>query len=225
MHCVCKLLFLAINIVVITSVRGQEDESPDYSTIFQQFLLQKIREGESWEDLENDSQYLTRARQEVLDVDDDPDYVEIIEDDLPTSSPASDDNEDVTETILNSASYRLVATANSQVSASIQLQQKDNSNLLTLVCDIAANTDSELFKNDACVPEVYLVADQTNCNNLPQVNTFFYQTINTFLRTTLGVFCQEVGVGAWSRVSKSRGGCHLVRAAGQMSCHAAKERL
>ena len=164
----CEILFvLVINIAVITCQEEEEDQSPDYSTIFQQFLLQKIREGESWEDFDKDS-HLTRARQDILDVGNETD-VQIIEDDINDFDVVDDDEAESVpeEVILNTETYRL---SSSELTARIDLQETNDSRLLNLVCDVTSVSE-DLLLNDACVPEVYLVADQNNCNNLPQVNT------------------------------------------------------
>ena len=67
-HSACKIFFaFAIYHVAICLSEEDDESSPDYSTIFQQFLLQKIKEGEPWSNLDYESQFPNRARQEKFD--------------------------------------------------------------------------------------------------------------------------------------------------------------
>ena len=160
-HRVGQIFLLIGTTGLVASGSGQEldqDDSPDYSTIFQQFLLQKIKEGDVWSNADYDnSEFPLRARQEDLE------KATQIDEDL-----EDEDDDNVTETVINEAPYQMTSE-NGEISANIRLQQVFGSDLLTLLCRVTADDDSDLFSDKNCLPEVYLVAGQSDCENLPQV--------------------------------------------------------
>jgi len=159
-HRVGQIFLLIGTTGLVASGSGQEldqDDSPDYSTIFQQFLLQKIKEGDVWSNADYDnSEFPLRARQEDLE------KATQIDEDL-----EDEDDDNVTETVINEAPYQMTSE-NGEISANIRLQQVFGSDLLTLLCRVTADDDSDLFSDKNCLPEVYLVAGQSDCENLPQ---------------------------------------------------------
>ena len=173
----CKIIALIafINICLVAKCSGQTDdtESPDYSAIFQQFLLQKIRDGEAWSNYDYEAQFPQRARQE--DIDEDTSSVNAIIDEYDEiSSEESDEGEAVEEAerILNTAPYQMTSVDGGP-SVDINLLQMSGSDLLTLEARVTSSSEEEegsLFRDDECVPEIYLVSGHTECRNLPQVN-------------------------------------------------------
>ena len=141
------------------------DQSPDYSTIFQQFLLQKIREGEAWSSFDYEEAELPdRARNDV-------------EEDVAASTQISGDEEVTTEpaaeeetVVVNTAPYQLTsAGGGAQLSGSVRLLQVAGSPSLVLAASLAAAA-TDLFRDQSCVPGLYLVRDQRDCAQLPQVH-------------------------------------------------------
>jgi len=139
------------------------DQSPDYSTIFQQFLLQKIREGEAWSSFDYEEAELPdRARNDV-------------EEDVAASTQISGDEEVTTEpaaeeeaVVVNTAPYQLTsAGGGAQLSGSVRLLQVAGSPSLVLAASLAAAA-TDLFRDQSCVPGLYLVRDQRDCAQLPQ---------------------------------------------------------
>jgi len=174
----CKIFALIafINISLVTKCSGQTDtdtESPDYSAIFQQFLLQKIRDGEAWSNYDYESQFPQRARQEEIEEEDSSSVNTIIDESDEISSEESDEDaeEEDAETILNKAPYQMTSVDGGP-SVEINLLQMSGSDLLTLEARVTSSSSSEeegsLFRDDECVPEIYLVSGHTECRNLPE---------------------------------------------------------
>ena len=165
-----SLLFSAVCCVCLARLGGgqqleAEDQSPDYSTIFQQFLLQKIREGEAWSSFDYEEAELPdRARNDV-------------EEDVAASTQISGDEEVTTEpaaeeetVVVNTAPYQLTsAGGGEQLSGSVRLLQVAGSPSLVMAASLAAATTTDLFRDQSCVPGLYLVRDQRDCAQLPQV--------------------------------------------------------
>ena len=171
----CKIIALIafVNICLVAKCCGQTDdtESPDYSAIFQQFLLQKIRDGEAWSSYDYEAQFPQRARQE--DINEGSGGVNAIIDEYDEiSSEESDEQEAVeeeVERVLNTAPYRMTSVGGGP-SADIRLQQMSGTELLTLEARVTSSEEGNLFRDDQCVPEIYLVSGHTECRNLPEVN-------------------------------------------------------
>merc|ERR1711971_1161266 len=167
----CKIFALIafINISLVTKCSGQTDtdtESPDYSAIFQQFLLQKIRDGEAWSNYDYESQFPQRARQEEIEEEDSSSVNMIIDE------SDEDAEEEDAETILNKAPYQMTSVDGGP-SVDINLLQMSGSDLLTLEARVTSSSSEEeeqgsLFRDDECVPEIYLVSGHTECRNLPE---------------------------------------------------------
>merc|ERR1712106_280661 len=68
-------------------------------------------------------------------------------------------------TILNSAPYTMESIDGS-TSVNIILQQLSSSDLLNMVCDVSSE-NSDMFSEDNCVPQLYLVSGVSSCNSLP----------------------------------------------------------
>ena len=176
----CKIIALIafVNICLVAKCCGQTDdtESPDYSAIFQQFLLQKIRDGEAWSNYDYEAQFPQRARQEDADTEDSTIVNAIINEYDEISSEESDEEEveeaEEVERILNTAPYQMTSV-NGGPSVDIRLQQMSGSDLLTLEASVTSSEEGSLFRDDddECVPEIYLVSGHTECRNLPEVNT------------------------------------------------------
>ena len=170
----CKIIALIafVNICLVTKCCGQADdaESPDYSAIFQQFLLQKIRDGEAWSNYDYEAQFPQRARQE--DIDEGSGSVnKIIDEYDEISSEESDEQEAVeeeVERVLNTAPYQMTRVGGGP-SVDIRLQQMSGTELLTLEASVTSSEEGSLFRDDECVPEIYLVSGHTECRNLPEV--------------------------------------------------------
>ena len=170
----CKIIALIafINICLVAKCCGQTDdtESPDYSAIFQQFLLQKIRDGEAWSNYDYEAQFPQKARQE--DIDEGSGGVNAIIDEYDEiSSEESDEQEAVeeeAERVLNTAPYRMTSVGGGP-SVDIRLQQMSGTELLTLEASVTSSEEGSLFSDDECVPEIYLVSGHTECRNLPEV--------------------------------------------------------
>jgi len=70
-------------------------------------------------------------------------------------------------TVLNAAPF-LMSSLVAELSADIVLQEVTGSDLLTMVCRVSLNAESEMFSDPTCLPQIYLVAGQTDCNSLTQ---------------------------------------------------------
>ena len=171
----CKIIALIafINICLVAKCCGQTDdtESPDYSAIFQQFLLQKIRDGEAWSNYDYEAQFPQKARQE--DIDEGSGGVNAIIDEYDEISSEESDEQEVVEEeaerVLNTAPYRMTSVGGGP-SVDIRLKQMSGTELLTLEASVTSSEEGSLFRDDQCVPEIYLVSGHTECRNLPEVN-------------------------------------------------------
>ena len=236
--------------VILTSVTNcQEDgldySEQDYSTKLQQFLLQKIKEAETWtgeEEFENLSEG-KRGRQDLTDdddEDDDDELPEIIDEDITDNEDSNeeeieeaeeeDEGEDEGEdgegeeevvvveetsevTVLNTAPF-LMSSLVSDLNADIVLQEVIGSDRLRMICKISG--ESEIFSNPTCLPQIYLVAGQTDCNSLTQVTTLIPQS-SANGESLSGVLSQAACQRSRARGGKNNRGCDLVRVAGEMS--------
>ena len=165
------LLLSAVCCVCLARLGGgqqleAEDQSPDYSTIFQQFLLQKIREGEAWSSFDYEEAELPdRARNDVEE--DVAASTQISGDEEVTTEPAAEEEETV---VVNTAPYQLTsAGGGEQLSGSVRLLQVAGSPSLVMAASLAAAATTDLFRDQSCVPGLYLVRDQRDCAQLPQV--------------------------------------------------------
>ena len=172
----CKIFALIafVNISLVAKCCGQTDdtESPDYSAIFQQFLLQKIRDGEAWSNYDYEAQFPQKARQEDLEEDSSTVKAIIDEYDEISSEDSDETVEAEVERVLNTAPYQMTSVDGGP-SVDIRLQQMSGSDLLTFEASVTSSEEVEagsLFKDDECVPEVYLVSGHTECRNLPGVS-------------------------------------------------------
>ena len=181
----CKiLLFIAICLAAACCGQLTEDaESPDYSAIFQQFLLQKIRDGEAWSSYDYEAQFPQRGRQEDIN-EDSNNITAIIDeyDEISSEDSDEEEQEEEAERVINTAPYQMTSVSGG-LSADINLQQMSGSDLLTLEARITISEAEErgesLFSNKECVPEVYLVSGHSDCRNLPEVKTEFEEECST----------------------------------------------
>ena len=70
--------------------------------------------------------------------------------------------------VLNTAPF-LMSSLVSELSADIVLQEVTGSDRLRMICKVSLSGESEMFSDPACLPQIYLVAGQTDCNSLSQV--------------------------------------------------------
>ena len=171
---VSLLLSLLLSLLITWSSAQDTDldQAEDYSARLQQFLLQKIKEAESWDEYEEIENKI--GRQDLVDNDDDE--IEIIDGDI--TEEVVDDGEDTTEdndgeasgdaadeaVVLNSAPFRM-SSLGSELNADIELQEVSGSPLLTMVCRVTVSEGSDLFSEESCTPQIYLVSGQ-NCDAL-----------------------------------------------------------
>ena len=184
---------LCLSLVILSSVTNCQEadldySEKDYSTKLQQFLLQKLQEAETWaveEELEN----LSDGKRGRQDLSDDEELPEIIDEDI-TDDDASNEEEGVEEAdeevveetveeageeesseviVLNTAPF-LMSSLVSELSADIVLQEVTGSDRLTMTCKVSITGESEMFSDPSCLPQIYLVAGQTDCNSLTQVS-------------------------------------------------------
>ena len=92
-------------------------------------------------------------------------------DEISSEESDEDEEEEEAETILNKAPY-LMTSVDGGPGVDINLLQMSGSDLLTLEARVTSSSEEEgsLFRDNECVPEIYLVSGHTECRNLPEVN-------------------------------------------------------
>ena len=181
---------LCLSLLTLASLTHCQDQEAsldyneeDYSSKLQQFLLQRIKEAETFVEEEG-----KRGRQDLELDDDDDELPEIIDEEITNnaesneekveetveasgdqgSGSGSGEEEESEVTVLNAAPF-LMSSLVAELSADIVLQEVTGSDLLTMVCRVSLNAESEMFSDPTCLPQIYLVAGQTDCNSLTQV--------------------------------------------------------
>ena len=176
--------FCLLSLASLTNCQDQQAgldySEEDYSTKLQQFLLQKLQEAETFVGEEG-----KRGRQD-LDLDDDDELPEIIDADVidnednneekeeASGDPGEEEEEKEEESeeviVLNAAPF-LMSSLVSELSADIVLQEVTGSDRLTMICRVSLTSQSEIFSDQTCLPQIYLVAGQADCNSLTQVDS------------------------------------------------------
>ena len=183
---------LCLSLLTLASLTHCQDQEAsldyneeDYSSKLQQFLLQRIKEAETFAEEEG-----KRGRQDLELDDDDDELPEIIDEEITDNAESSEEKveetveasgdqgsgsgsgeeEESEVTVLNAAPF-LMSSLVAELSADIVLQEVTGSDLLTMVCRVSLNAESEMFSDPTCLPQIYLVAGQTDCNSLTQVRT------------------------------------------------------
>ena len=191
------LCFVALSSPANCQEADLDHSEQDYSTKLQQFLLQTLKEAETWAGEEE----VKRGRQDLTEEeeDDDDELPEIIDEELTDNDDsiveeeegeeetedqgegeeavegsAVEETESSEEIVLNSAPF-LMSSLVSELSADIVLQEVTGSDRLTMICKVSITGQSLMFSDPACLPQIYLVAGQTDCNSLTQVTTSHHQ--------------------------------------------------
>ena len=174
--------FCLLSLASLTNCQDQQAgldySEEDYSTKLQQFLLQKLQEAETFVGEEG-----KRGRQD-LDLDDDDELPEIIDADVIDNEDNNEEKEEASgdqgeeeeekeeeseEVIVLNAAPFLMSSLVSELSADIVLQEVTGSDRLTMICRVSLTSQSEIFSDQTCLPQIYLVAGQADCNSLTQV--------------------------------------------------------
>ena len=176
-------VLLTISLLSCPLARAQDTDlevAREYSTKLQQFLLQKIKEAETWDEYDEfeDLVQAKKGRQNYKE--DDDEQSEIIDEDIEEGSgddEGSGEEEGSGEvTVLNSAPFRM-SSQESDLTTEIELQEVSGSDLLTMVCRVAVREGSDILSNSSCLPQIYLVSGEPDCNTLSQVGFKAYYLI------------------------------------------------
>ena len=93
--------------------------------------------------------------------------------------------------VLNAAPF-LMSSLVSELSADIVLQEVTGSDRLTMICRVSLTSQSEIFSDQTCLPQIYLVAGQADCNSLTQVDSpHLSPHLSCNISTLSGVFSKE----------------------------------
>ena len=164
--CVCLVVILS-GPSLVAAQDTDLDQPEEFSTKLQQFLLEKIKEAEIRDDYE-EYEDLVQGNTGRLDLEED-NQPEIIDEDITEDEVVVEGSGEESEPeviVLNTAPFRMSSVL-SDLQADIELQEVSGSSLLNMVCRVTVSNQSDLFSQEKCLPQIYLVSGQ-DCNSLSQ---------------------------------------------------------